>query len=242
MANVTFSDIWDKWNNCHQLSEQLERQNRALDKMLTPLSINFDNNSGIFKGTKGQYNTSLESCSCKDFSHRNLPCKHMYRLAHELGAFQLPGQVHSLTPDEVTRLNKEEAMQLIQKTLTPDEQRIFGYFCYHCGNNNNSEQLFSKNMSEKLLQAKLACEVTDVAKLLKYLHIKEIRKLLPPNTKSPRTKADLIALVAPLVTKEDIVFPDEQKCLTLHPCISHLGHTIHRQICAMYPEEPTVIF
>lgn len=32
------------------------------------------------------YETSLNKCSCPDFKHRKFPCKHMYRLAAELGA------------------------------------------------------------------------------------------------------------------------------------------------------------
>lgn len=32
------------------------------------------------------YETSLEACSCKDFERRRTPCKHMYRLAAEVGA------------------------------------------------------------------------------------------------------------------------------------------------------------
>jgi len=31
------------------------------------------------------YYTSLSNCDCEDFKRRNLPCKHMYKLACELG-------------------------------------------------------------------------------------------------------------------------------------------------------------
>lgn len=35
------------------------------------------------------YHTTLTSCTCPDFAERQLPCKHMYRLAEELGYFDL---------------------------------------------------------------------------------------------------------------------------------------------------------
>ena len=60
-------------------------------------------------------------------------------------------------------------MQIIKSVLTPEEQQIFGYFCYHCGNNNASEELFPIEFANKLIGANLACEVTDTAKLLKHL-------------------------------------------------------------------------
>ena len=207
-----------------------------MDKKLTPLAMDRVALSGTFKGSGGQYVATLSTCTCTDFSRRKLPCKHMYRLAYELGILQLSGNVGQLPSAALT---KTEAMEIIQKVLTPEEQQEFGYFCYHCGNANNSEQLFSDSTSKKLLSSHLAVEVTDVKKLLSCLHIAQVRKFLPPGTKSPRTKESLIALVSPLITKEDIVFPDGKKCLTLHPCISHLGHTIHRQICTLYPNSET---
>lgn len=223
---------WNQWNDTHSDAEQLKRQKRACESGISTLQINEADCSAIFKGSKGKYITTLSDCTCRDFVLRKLPCKHMYRLAYELHLFNLPCEANNM---DVPRSDKNEAMQLIKTVLTPEEQQIFGYFCYHCGNNNAAEELFPVEFAKKLLDAHLACEVTDTVKLLKHLHINKVRKFLPPGTKSPRTKADLIALVAPLVNNNDIIFPDEQKCLTLHPSISHLGHTIHRQICIMYP-------
>ena len=44
----------------------------------------------MIKGSgKQAYEVYLENCTCMDFMRRKLPCKHMYRLAHELGVFRL---------------------------------------------------------------------------------------------------------------------------------------------------------
>jgi len=40
--------------------------------------------NGLYK------HATLESCTCPDFKERKLPCKHMYRLASELGLIELP--------------------------------------------------------------------------------------------------------------------------------------------------------
>ncbi len=230
MDTLTIS-TWEQWKDVHSSSEQKKRQERALEKKCSPISINKEEASGLFKGSKGQYVTSLSQCDCVDFARRKLPCKHMYRLAHELDVFPLSKDLQS------EHLSKEAAMELIQSCLSEDEQIKFKYFCYLCGNNNSGETLYPKSFADKLISCNLASEVTQPERLLKHLHIQSVRQFLPEGVKNPRTKAALIELVAPFVTKEDIVFPDNQKCVTLHPSISNLGHTLHRKLCALYPDE-----
>ena len=66
--------------------EQLKRQKSAMNKKCTPVEINRENETALFSGSgKSPYETTTESCTCRDFSVRRLPCKHIYRLRHELG-------------------------------------------------------------------------------------------------------------------------------------------------------------
>lgn len=45
----------------------------------------------IIGRTESAYSVSLEECDCSDFERRGLPCKHMIRLALELGyKFDIP--------------------------------------------------------------------------------------------------------------------------------------------------------
>jgi len=157
----------------------------------------------------------------------------MYRLAHELNQFCLDGCVSSAS---TAVLSKKEAMNLITGILTEDEQKQFGSFCYVCKNNNAGEELIDSTFADKLLFNNLAQEVTDIPILLSYLHIKYVRKFLPPGTKSPRTKKELIQLVAPLISSPSDISFVGKKCLTLHSSIAHLGHSLHREICRLYPD------
>ena len=69
--------------------DQLKRQKSALSSKCTPAEVDHVNQTGIFKGSgKKPYNTTLNSCTCRDYFVRRLPCKHMYRLAMELGLFE----------------------------------------------------------------------------------------------------------------------------------------------------------
>lgn len=232
MANEN-KEIWEQWSDKHTEPDQLKRQGSATTNKLTPVSIDPIKGTATFKGSSGLYNTSLSECECTDFQRRNLPCKHMYRLSHELQLFKLPGTVQLFSAPP---LNKAEAMNLIKNSLTEEEQCLFKNFCYICGNNNSGEELLSSDFADKLINCGLACLVENVETLLTHLPMNDVRKFLPPKMKSPRKKADLISVVAPLVNKEDIVFADGQKCLTLAPNIAHLGHALHRQLCQMYPE------
>lgn len=68
----------------HNTAEQLLRQNGLSN--LNVKSANIKNQSGIIidLDTNTEYNTTLSSCSCDDFTSRQLPCSHMYKLAAKL--------------------------------------------------------------------------------------------------------------------------------------------------------------
>ena len=234
---MSLSD-WNQWDSCHSEPGQEERRTRATHKKLQPASIDFENHCATFKGSGLEhYETNLFSCTCIDFRRRSLPCKHMYRLAHELHIYDLGAPVSSPT---VPLLDKKQAMDLVQSSLTVDEQKFFRDFCYECGNDNAGQSAIDLPVARKFIDCGLAVEVTDVKILLSYMRMQDIRKnFLPPELKSPRTKAELIDLVAPLVSKEEINFEDAL-CITLHPQVAHLGHTLHRHLCSIYPREQVI--
>lgn len=71
-------------------SEKRQRKEKsAASAKVTPLNISVEKGTGAFKGENGQYTTTLTGCSCGSFRRDRLPCKHMYRLAHELGIYDL---------------------------------------------------------------------------------------------------------------------------------------------------------
>lgn len=66
---------------------------KALTEATTPLSIDRDKQEGEFNGASNTrpepYHTTLEKCPCGAHGKPEHPCKHMYRLAMELGL--MPG-------------------------------------------------------------------------------------------------------------------------------------------------------
>lgn len=82
------NELWSKWSDIHGLPDQQKRIASAKKSACTPVSLDPSTCTGIFKGSSGTHTTSLDHCSCVDFNRRKLPCKHMYRLAMELGLLQ----------------------------------------------------------------------------------------------------------------------------------------------------------
>lgn len=72
----------------HANTEQQKRIQFAKSSKVTPMSIDAENKVGFFGGpAKNQYRVSLDECTCADYIRRKIPCKHIYRLAMELGVF-----------------------------------------------------------------------------------------------------------------------------------------------------------
>lgn len=66
--------------------EQIKRIEKAKEVKCKPLFIDKENKTGVFGGSgKIPYETTVDSCTCRDYFVRRLPCKHIYRLRMELG-------------------------------------------------------------------------------------------------------------------------------------------------------------
>ena len=80
---MTFS-LWDE--SIHNDLEQLMRIASAQSLKPAQIHVNNESQTAIIQGSGSTpYEVTLNSCTCFDFESRQLPCKHMYRLALELG-------------------------------------------------------------------------------------------------------------------------------------------------------------
>lgn len=75
-------------DNIDSQPEQIKRIEKARDAKCAPLSIDTGTKTAVFSGSgKKPYETTVDSCTCRDYFVRRLPCKHIYRLRMELGLF-----------------------------------------------------------------------------------------------------------------------------------------------------------
>lgn len=69
--------------------DQIKRQASAMSPKYKPIEINYDEKTAVFSGSgKSPYITTTSTCTCRDYFVRRLPCKHIYRLRHELNSHE----------------------------------------------------------------------------------------------------------------------------------------------------------
>lgn len=96
-------------SNYKLLYEDLIRQRKALDKKYIPLSIDKGAKTATFRGSSGEiYETSLDKCTCVDFAINQSPCKHMFRLAHEVGVYNIEKNMPQYTADQKNAIKTAE--------------------------------------------------------------------------------------------------------------------------------------
>lgn len=83
---MTMIPAFGPWPEHPADADEEKRLASAQQSKTSPLSVNKEHETGVFYGSgKEPYQTSLASCTCNDFVKRKKPCKHIFRLAMELG-------------------------------------------------------------------------------------------------------------------------------------------------------------
>ena len=120
---VCFSE-WDE--GIHLLPDQVKR--RLNGEKIKPDAIAVDaaaQTATVVGSGAEPYDVTLSGCTCSDFYNRGLPCKHMYRLAQELGlldpwpVMNFEGQIalYKTMADEIMRWMRE----YVNGNITPEK-------------------------------------------------------------------------------------------------------------------------
>lgn len=78
-----------KWNFDENSESCSRRLKRAVSAECTPLGIVKEIGYAVFSGSHGIYNTTLDTCNCYDCTGSSVPCKHILRLAMEMGLINM---------------------------------------------------------------------------------------------------------------------------------------------------------
>lgn len=81
------SKTFGKWEaSVHTDAKQISRRINASTIRKRDIKIDRDAQTALVNGSAFEpYEVTLNDCSCSDFAYYSRPCKHMYRLAEELG-------------------------------------------------------------------------------------------------------------------------------------------------------------
>lgn len=218
---ITFGQ-WDA--SIHTTPEQKTRQDRALDIYPCNVDLNKAYKTATIRGQYGIYNVTLEHCDCEDFYRRHLPCKHIYRLAMELGMF--PGIV------DVDRLSVDEVMEIIN-VLSWDEQQTFGYTCFECGKNNrNGASKIDAGLADYLVKAGLVRYAEDLTPTFNVTKKENLLELFGDrfDLNAKMKKSEIVDKLKDNVTIEDFPMEYRRPLILLSPRIANDAIKIQRRI------------
>lgn len=175
-----FRSIWNKWSDIDDSFPDI-RQERACAYRMTPLSIDVQHGCADFMGIdKEKYHTTLQKCECQDFIRHLRPCKHMYRLAHELDVETLNRDVFYVDdPSKLVSLGTFKTA--ILPLLTPSEIDLLSELrsSYCC--------IAAPSSFKTLMQKNLIEICSDKYFLLNSYNRDELLALLSPDDKFKRS-------------------------------------------------------
>lgn len=109
---------------------QSEKQRSAIEKATlpktTPISVDADAQTAVFWGSgKDLYQTSLSSCTCMEFIRFKTPCKHIYRLAMELGIIDTAYKTGMSSGErDAMQISFEDALLIAEKLSLDAQYRL----------------------------------------------------------------------------------------------------------------------
>lgn len=211
---------WAHWGfDIQHQPYQLERQHRSCMANYTPLRLDPQNAGGSFRGQERDYWTTLVKCDCQDFQRRQMPCKHMYRLAYEFDVF-MPDWEVSVHP------HPEKIMNLHTYTETIHHLSASLYDLY--------DQLRQMDIiicdtysAKKLVDKGLACICDDKKHLLSSYKKEELFSLLPDSAAPAVKRYKKDELINLIITEYPDIITQIEK-LTMAICLSeNVKHLVH---------------
>ena len=201
------------WYNNLNTPDDLKRLTSAQKSECAPLSLDKEKQVGSFTGKHGSYTASMYECTCVDFMRRKLPCKHMIRLAIELGYIKINVEQGSKRARKSTSGFTLEELVARVESLSEEAQRLyFSFLLEFIYRKRNNVLVDNDDTICNLVNAGLVQVVRNDCDLLESLTGKEIMERLRSAglapSKRPRTNADLVNWC--LSNLQDIpnIFPD----------------------------------
>lgn len=128
MSNSKAKEIWEKaWKpETHTTDYALKRIKSATSAKLTPIKIGTEDFYGYFQGSSGKYETFLDYCPCGDFRRSKLPCKHIYRLAIELGLLNIDvdHDINSVVTPKKERFSLDDTIDIVESLSADAQHRL----------------------------------------------------------------------------------------------------------------------
>lgn len=226
LCTETLQQVWGSWDSkIHSQAAQIDRQERACSDILTPLDINAANGSGHFRGKESDYFTNLSYCECMDYQRRLLPCKHIYRLAHEMDVFVLDHVAYRADVHKLFHLS--DAKRRLQQLNQSQRDLLLSMI-------DNDTEVCSPSDLRPLIELGFAQISSSKYELLNQFKKEDLINLIPEGNrhaiKKSIKKGDLINLI--ITDFPDLISPIEKLSIVgelspnFAPIASQLSHLL----------------
>lgn len=226
--------IWDDSVQMHP--EQIKRLERATTSRLIPMRIDAAAQSGVFNGHGSKpYQTTLENCECGDFRKRHLPCKHIYRLAIELGLIQSDNVAKGTYGTDDKTL--ADHIKKYINTLSETDAHILATYFYEFANKYTHKLMRRAKVPDVVLSCEVFMDDDNIKEKIVKLQKKELIELLPkmPNLSNLR-KDELIDLVLSSDNIDTSVISNLIVNLTVKDLYKPTLISLHRYVHKIYPQ------
>ena len=236
------SDFWALENSVsHTLPDQIKRQKSATKTALLSL------NAPLQIGQINDYQVSLYACSCTDFRQKKQPCKHMYRLAHELKIFDL-GSFDKKTTYLSSASNKAPSTSTKEAvSKLPDNiQKSLHKLLYHAIFRTPDKPFYQISQSEwRALSDTGLIERNNSPDLIRDCLSKEqiIARLTNPlvQINKSKKKSELFAFYLENYQEDFLTFKEEFIFVSPSPTLSEHARAVYNDILRRFPSEKTDI-
>lgn len=131
---MTMIPAFGPWPAQEPGTDEQKRLASAQQSKTSPLSVDPTTKTGIFYGSgKEPYQTSLASCTCNDFVRRKKPCKHIYRLAMELGIIGMAYQTGRSTGERnEAQISFTDCILMVEQLSDASQKVIKNMLAHTC--------------------------------------------------------------------------------------------------------------
>ena len=129
---MTMIPAFGPWPEHPADADEEKRLASAQQSKTTPTSIDREHETGVFYGSgKDPYQTTLASCTCNDFVRRKKPCKHVFRLAMELGIIDTAYKTGRSTGERnEAQISFADSIELVEQLSDAAQNEIKGMLYY----------------------------------------------------------------------------------------------------------------
>jgi len=206
--------VWD--DAIHEMPDQKKRLESAKKKETTPTSIDSEAQTAAFPSSGNRpYSTRLDQCSCVDFSKRKLPCKHIYRLAIELGLIsEIAESGVNKNIANASQISVEDAVAEIENLSDSSQVEIKNFLYLDLYGNTHEYSILSSQENSDLSRCSLLENVCNSVSMLNFFKRNEIVKILADcgltGFKKNMSKNSLIDWVIKNISDPASIFPKVQ--------------------------------